>query len=332
MREIGAAFVRLMAKDDALKADLQEAKQTVKAATDEMQGDAAKVGGGFSGIGESIEGATEPARKFAGAISSTVGIVTGMLGAFTAVSAILVGIVALGRKMAKEFEGVNDEVSDTVKVIRDLKREVAELKGESTEAFEGGELDQFGLAAAEARREVKRLEEELEEMRRRNAAAVDTMTASAGGGDYESTLQLEERISQARTRLIQAEAREAEARRLDRVRKEQEDAERAAEEQERRDQESYDRHKALGDALEARRKQQAMERAKAEAEERKRLAMQDREAAKEAADLRASMRDLAKELNANTTMLQRVVGANSGAFGFTRETTDEIIRAIRSGG
>jgi chromosome segregation ATPase len=327
MREIGAAFVRLMAKDDALKADLQEAKQTVKAATDEMQGDAAKVGGGFKGAGEAIEGATEPARKFAGAISSTVGIATGMIGAFTAISGIMVGLVALGRKLSEEFGGVQDEVSDTVKAIRDLKREVAELKGESTEAFEGEELDALGRAAAQARSEVLRLEEKLAAIRE----AMRSTEAPEATSSF-NTEKLEDELSKARTKAIQLEAREAEARRLERVRKEQEDAEKLQELYDKWYAEQDERRKRSADERAKREREAAIETAKAEAEERKRLAMQDREAAKEAADLRASMRDLAKELNANTTMLQRVTGANSGAFGFTRETADEIIRAIRSGG
>lgn len=55
----------------------------------------------FGRVGQTIDSKTAGLRKFSGALSSTVGIATGLLGAFTAVAAIVGGIVVGISKVVK---------------------------------------------------------------------------------------------------------------------------------------------------------------------------------------------------------------------------------------
>ena len=118
--EIGRAKIVVEADTEGVKASISDAKEEIKSAGSAGEQAGNQIGGGFKSAGEKIEESTEGVRKFAGAISSTVGILTGLTGAFT----VLISLAtAFGRSMltaAKETGIANQKFTDMQRSILEL--------------------------------------------------------------------------------------------------------------------------------------------------------------------------------------------------------------------
>jgi len=97
--KIAEAYVEIGANISPIEQGLDEARTKTETATKQIGTSAEKnIGGGFEKAGKAIEDSTQGVRKFQGALSSTVGVVTGLIGTVTS----LVAVIALAAKGAKE--------------------------------------------------------------------------------------------------------------------------------------------------------------------------------------------------------------------------------------
>ncbi len=125
---LGDAVVRIVGDTAPLDASLSEARGQVEAETAAMGEDAEKnVGGGFEKAGEKIAESTKGVRKLQSAISSTVGIVTGLVGSLAAV----LGVLRLIEKATDNLRGQGERIGGLLPEI------AARLKA-NAEAIEQG--------------------------------------------------------------------------------------------------------------------------------------------------------------------------------------------------
>lgn len=102
--------VEIRAPIEDLKNDLNEAKKEVESVGDAADATSKQTEDAFSKIGQSIEDTTAGARKFVGAIGSTVGILTGLT---AVVSLVTVGM----EKLAAGFKTSTDRAREFVDAL-----------------------------------------------------------------------------------------------------------------------------------------------------------------------------------------------------------------------
>jgi hypothetical protein len=144
-----------------LEKSAEEAKQTVKDVGNTAEAEGKKVSGAFERMGDSIEGSTVGLRKFVGALGSTLGVVTGLLG--------VVGLLAgafIALKSA--LERLNDPSKGVTKTTENLDALFDNLAG-AAEA--GGKFPVFD-----------QLNENIDELSER-IIKLEFMAADFGTGD-----------------------------------------------------------------------------------------------------------------------------------------------------
>jgi len=130
--KLGEAYVEIRADDSKLSGDMDNAEQVVDQKSSKMGDDVKKkVGGGFKGIGDSIEGSTEGMRKFSGAISSTVGIATGLLGSFVAIFGIIKLIQVGASKITESFKKQSELAPDLTKALENQAQNIKKIREET---------------------------------------------------------------------------------------------------------------------------------------------------------------------------------------------------------
>ena len=119
----GDFYVEGHADTTGLERDMEGAKKTVERDTAEMSG-------GFKRVGDRIEKSTEGIRKLQGAISATVGVVTGLVGSFT----VLVALAKSYSERWQEARKAKVEASIlTSRMREEMDLQLAALKGATEE-------------------------------------------------------------------------------------------------------------------------------------------------------------------------------------------------------
>lgn len=118
---LGRFNVELGADDSKLKKAVQEAKREVESLGETATKAGADTERGFKQAGEAIENKTAGVRKFAGALTSTVGVITGVVGSVGTLIALL---TTLDRKWQEQQEAIkrtNRQLEDFGAAIEDFR-------------------------------------------------------------------------------------------------------------------------------------------------------------------------------------------------------------------
>lgn len=143
--EIGKAKIVVEADVDQAKADLQGVKSDIQDVGDEAVVAGSKMEGGFSKAGSAIENSTEGVRKFAGALGSTVGIASQMVGVFAVLSGAVLGLKAVLDKLSSPGGGLSESnkiMSQMADEARGLNAALAESSGLRELAEKSAEIEQ----------------------------------------------------------------------------------------------------------------------------------------------------------------------------------------------
>lgn len=132
--KLGEAYIDVKVTTTNVDAGIDSAKVKVEEASKEIGQTAEReIGGGFQRIGLHIEEQTKGIRKFSGAISSTAGVVTSMIGVFGLVTTAITAIVALCDDWFGSAYRINKELDEQLKKYEDIKRsiedQIASLRG-----------------------------------------------------------------------------------------------------------------------------------------------------------------------------------------------------------
>jgi len=115
-KKVGEAYVELRADTTKLGPELEKLRSETAKTAKHVEGDTKKIGDGFSDVGVKIENSTAGFRKFSGALSSTIGIFTGIAGSVAVVSGLIIGLSRnfdlFGRKAAQSIRDVAAEISN----------------------------------------------------------------------------------------------------------------------------------------------------------------------------------------------------------------------------
>jgi len=110
-KKVGEAYVELRADTTKLGPELEKLRAETAKTAKQVEGDTKKIGDGFGNVGEEIAKTTVNFRKFASAITSTLGIFTAIAASVAAVVAIVVkatrGFKTFGQSAKESIEGIN---------------------------------------------------------------------------------------------------------------------------------------------------------------------------------------------------------------------------------
>lgn len=123
LQQIGSAFVRLFVKKDELDRGLNEAKTQVNQTAQQMNQSAGKAATGFSGVANSIKGATKPARDLLSAVVGTLGIFTRMLG----IVGLLTGALVAAWTAAKRLSGFGEDAAKNLRQAAEEGKRLQEI-------------------------------------------------------------------------------------------------------------------------------------------------------------------------------------------------------------
>jgi hypothetical protein len=138
---LGEVKVILGADDAQLKKAVQEAKTEVDSLGKASMKAGADTERGFKQAGEAIEGKTAGVRKFAGALTSTVGVITGVVGSVGTLVAVL---TTLDRKWKEQQEAI----TRTNRQLEDFGKAIEDFRTKQFDSVEG--LDRAFLSVARA--------------------------------------------------------------------------------------------------------------------------------------------------------------------------------------
>lgn len=145
--------------------DVEEKLGKIKSDTEALEGTTDKattsMGDSFGAVGEKIEGSTTGVRKLAGALSSTVGVVTAVTGAFTSLVGVLLILKNRNDKIAEQqkqitkgytllIESLDDYTEAAVTSVDELNRgfdDVIKIIDSQNEVLKRSALEQFATKA-----------------------------------------------------------------------------------------------------------------------------------------------------------------------------------------
>lgn len=144
----------------------------------------------FGKVGTKIEKSTEGARRFVGALGSTIGIATGLVGVFGAVAGAAYGLYSLYENIAGSAERGRDAIREQEQSFQQMLLSGREFRGEETLA------DRQLKSVEDMREEVEELNKIIERNKR---------VAPLGFGDPQTIQRSFEAVSRARNQIATLE-------------------------------------------------------------------------------------------------------------------------------
>jgi len=194
-KKVGEAYVELRADSSKIQPELEKLRSETQKTAKQVEGDTKRIGDGFDNVGKKVEKSTEGFRKFSGAISSTIGIWTGIAGAIS----LVVGLLAAAAIGIKKFADAHSAMPKARREIEKTRESLDRMR-ESYDALTGVDSEARTQAfLAEARRIDDAINERLKKALNTGGPA-GAQRVLARDDEYQSLLVERSRLNQLAAR------------------------------------------------------------------------------------------------------------------------------------